>query len=197
MFIRNVRYCHFLVLSHCSNIGIDISLLHESNCVIVWQSQRLHLHLEPEDRQHQHQLHHQGEPGGGVQDGYQRGLRWESGLQWFSAITNVSQGYSCYQLRWTQNRQAQENCGLTGPFPSWLVAATYHGDGGVHEAMLRWETACGEMKCASVWDDDPYSQSLYVSRKAVCQVEEYCLGHQLLWGLQHLLSPQPFSRQAL
>jgi len=35
MFIRNVRYCHFLVLSHCSNIGIDISLLHESNCVIV------------------------------------------------------------------------------------------------------------------------------------------------------------------
>ena len=22
MFIRNVRYCHFLVLSHCSNIGI-------------------------------------------------------------------------------------------------------------------------------------------------------------------------------
>ena len=44
--------CLFLILSHCSNIGIDYRLLHESYCVIVCES-HLHLHhLYPEEHQH-------------------------------------------------------------------------------------------------------------------------------------------------
>ena len=197
MFIRNVRYCHFLVLSHCSNIGIrrkPTARIKLCDCL-----------TEPAPAPSSWAW---GPPAPAPATPSRR--TWGRCSGWISTGAEmrvwapmILSNYKCksrvFLLPVALNSEpaGTGNCGLTGPFPSWLVAATYHGDGGVHEAMLRWETACGEMKCASVWDDDPYSQSLYVSRKAVCQVEEYCLGHQLLWGLQHLLSPQPFSRQAL